>query len=230
MTTHMAPLDHPVGGRWFAPLAILAAVMFITSPLVIANAPYEATMGMVQKIFYFHVPSAMMMLLASIVCGVASAVFLFKGSRTADMIAVSAAELGALFGCAVLVSGPLWARKSWGVWWQWDARLTTSLLLFLIFCGYLLVRRYGGPGSDRFAAAVGLFGMLDAPIIYKSVDIWRTIHPKTTVLWTLGPGMREAFWFCLVAFLLLFVLLLTLRFELERRRADLDALWQAVED
>ena len=85
-----------------------------------------------------------------------------------------------LFGLIGLVTGPLWGRKAWGVWWQWDARLTMALLLELIFVGYLLVRKYGGPGSEKLAAAIGIFGMAVAPFVYKSVDIWRTVHPKTT--------------------------------------------------
>ena len=131
-------------------------VLFASAPLVVANAPYESTMGLVQKIFYYHVPSAMLMFVSAFVCGIASAVFLFRRSRGGRPgRAGCAAELTVLFGLIVLVTGPLWARKAWGVWWQWDARLTSSLLLWMIFLAYLLVRRYGGPGSEKLRGGDG---------------------------------------------------------------------------
>jgi heme exporter protein C len=128
------------------------------------------------------------------------------------------------------VTGPLWARKAWGVWWQWDARLTSSLLLWLMFTAYLLVRRYGGAGSEKLAAAVAIFGMCNVPFVYVSVNVWRTLHPRTTVVPSLGPGMREPFWFCFVAFLSLFLLLLALRVRLAEQQSQLDALYLAAED
>src|SRR5207237_3302788 len=124
-----------------------------------------------------------------------------------------------------LVTGPLWARKAWGLWWDWDARLTTAFLLELMFLAYLLVRRYGGPGSEKLAAALGVFGMANVPFVYVSVNIWRTLHPQTTVVPSLRPGMRGAFWFSVAAFMLLYAVLLTLRVELQRRREALDALY-----
>ena len=92
------------------------------------------------------------------------------------------------------MSGPLWGRKAWGVWWQWDARLTSSLLLFLMMIAYLLARRYGGPAGRKLSAALALFAAIDVPLVYKSVDIWRTVHPQTTVVPTLDARMRPAFW------------------------------------
>ena len=127
--------------------------MFAYAPFMIVSAPYESTMGLVQKIFYFHVPSWIVMFTSAFVCGIASAVFLFTGQPGADRVAVAGAELTVVFGLIVLVTGPLWARKAWGVWWQWDARLTSALVLWLIFVAYLLLRRYGGPGSEKLAAA-----------------------------------------------------------------------------
>jgi heme exporter protein C len=164
------------------------------------------------------------------VCGISSAVYLFRNRPAADRLAVAAAELTVLFGAIGLVTGPLWGRKAWGVWWQWDARLTMALLLELIFVAYLLVRAYGGPGSDKLAAAVGLFGVAVSPFVYVSVNIWRTIHPLNTVVPTLRPGMFGPFWFCAAAFLLLFTLLLMLRANLAEEQAMLDALYLAEED
>jgi len=211
--------------RFFVPLLILTTIMFAYAPVFIASALYESTMGLVQKIFYFHVPSWFVMFTAVFVCGIQSAIFLFRGRPSADRVAAAAGEIAVVFGLLGLVTGPLWGRKAWGVWWQWDARLTMALLVELIFIAYLLVRKYGGPGSEKLAAAVAIFGMANVPFVYTSVNIWRTIHPKTTVVPTLVPGMRGAFWFCVAAFMLLFVLLLTLRVRLEHQRAALDALY-----
>jgi heme exporter protein C len=216
--------------KLFPVLAVIVAGMFAYAPVMIANAPYESTMGLVQKIFYFHVPAAMTMFASAFVCGVASAVYLFRRLPQADRVALAAAELASLFGVIVLISGPLWARKAWGVWWDWDARLTSTLVLWLIFQAYLLLRRYGGPGSDRLAAAVALFGMANVPFVYWSVEFWRTLHPKTSVVPSLQPGMREPLWFCVTAFLGLYVLMLAARARLERRRTELEELYLALDE
>jgi heme exporter protein C len=170
-----------------------------------------------------------------LVCGVCSAVYLFRGSELADRYACAAAELVTIFGAFGLASGSIWGRKAWGVWWQWDARLTMALTLELIFLGYLIVRKYGGPGAEKLAAAMGIFGAATGPFIYKSVDWWRTIHPKTSVMRTLadtagGAIMWNVVMFCVAAFLLLFALLLAARMRLEQSRAELDRLYLAAED
>lgn len=214
----------------FGPLAALVGVMFVAAPFVVANAPYESTMGMVQKIFYFHVPSWFAMFTAIGICGVASLYHLFKNSPKADRLAEAAGELAVLFGLMGLVTGPLWGRKSWGVWWQWDAKLTIALLLEMTFISGILVRKYGGPGSDKLAAAVGIFGLAVTPFVYEAVNIWRTIHPLTSVVPTLSAAMAGPFWFCVSAFMLLLVVLLTLRVNLGARQAALDELYLAQED
>jgi heme exporter protein C len=216
--------------RLFVPLTLAATAIFAAAPFLILNAPYESTMGLIQKIFYFHVPSGMAMFLAALVSGTASAIYLFGRKPWADRLAVAGAELTIVLGVLVLVTGPLWAIKAWGVWWQWDARLTSTLVMWLIFNAYLLLRRYGGPGSDRLAAAVAMFGMANVPFVYWSVNVWRTLHPKTSVVPTLQPGMRGTFWFCVLGFVLMSALLILVRTELEKRRQDLDRLYLAVED
>jgi heme exporter protein C len=210
--------------------AVLAAVGLFVAPQLILLAPREPTMGLVQKIFYFHVPSAILCFLGAFVCAAGAALYLFKESAAADQLSVAAAELTVLFGLCTLVTGPLWARKAWGVWWQWDVRLTTTLLLWIIFIGYLFTRRYGGPGAKKLAAALALFGAADVPLIYFSVSIWRTIHPKATVVRSLQSGMRGPFWFSFFTFLSLFLLLLSARRSLERLRAHVDELHLEVED
>jgi len=216
--------------KLFVPLVVVGAAMFAYAPFMILAAPYESTMGLVQKIFYFHASCGMAMFLASFVSGVGSAAFLFTKKPWADRWAVAGAEATVIIGLLVLVTGPLWAHKAWGVWWTWDVRITATFVMWMTFNAYLLVRRYGGPGSERLAAAVALFGMANVPFVYWSVNVWRTLHPKTSVIPTLQPGMRGTFWFCVCAFLLLTTVMVMLRSELEKRRQELDALYLAAED
>ena len=217
-------------GFGFLVAATAAAAGFLLVPRLILGAPLEPVMGFVQKIFYFHVPCAIMLFLSTFTCAGGSIAYLFKGSEAGDRLAVSAAELSVLFGTCVLVSGPLWGRKAWGVWWQWDARLTSSLLLVLMMIAYLLARRYAGPAGRKLAAALALFAAIDVPLVYKSVDIWRTVHPRTTVVPTLDPQMRPAFWSAFALMTVIWALLLGLRLRLERARAEIAALRLDADD
>ena len=214
----------------FVPLLLIVGLMLAYAPVMIANGAYESSMGIVSKILYFHAPSGMVMLLSAIVCGVSSAIYLWRKDRRADRVAIAAAELTALFGFIVIATGPMWARKAWGIWWDWEARLTMSFVGWLISLSYLFVRKYAGPGSDKLAAALAVFGAVNVPFIYVSVNIWRTLHPKTTVVPSLPPGMRGPFWFCALTLFLLYLLLMTARIHLERQRATLDELYLAQED
>ncbi len=225
----MRSAGSPVGVGVLIALAV-AAVGFIVVPYWIVTAPIEPVMGVVQKIFYFHVPCAIMLFLSTFVCAGGSLAFLFKGSEKGDRLALASAELAVLFGACTLVSGPLWGRKAWGVWWQWDARLTSSLLLVLMMVAYLIARRYAGPAGRKLAAALALFAAIDVPLVYKSVDYWRTVHPKTTVVPSLDPRMRPAFWSAFLLMVVVWSVLLTLRFRLERSRAALAELRLDVDD
>ncbi len=207
-----------------------AGLIFLTAPVVIARAPFESTMGLVQKIFYFHMPPAMLMLLSAFFCGVMSAIYLVKRRAQYDWIAHAAAELTVVFGAIAMVTGPLWARKAWGVWWVWDPRLTMSLLMWMIFVSYLLLRRYGGYGSETLAAGLAVFGMATSPFVYISVNIWRTIHPLTTVVPTLPVDFAVPLWYAFAGFLLLYISLLTLRVRLEEQRAAVDLLYLESEE
>jgi heme exporter protein C len=221
--------------KLFLPWAIVTAALFAYTPLAINRAPYESTMLLVQKIFYYHFATWIAGAIAVVMCGIASAVYLFKGAPRADRIGVATAELAVIFGAFGLFSGTLWGRKAWGTWFAGDARVMMALIAELIFIGYLLVRKYGGPGSDKLAAAMGVFGAATAPFIYKSVDWWRTIHPKTSVMSSLNdtPGgaiMWDVVMLCTVAFMLLFVGLLAARMRLEEMKAEVDRLYLAAED
>jgi len=219
--------------KLFVPLAVVTAAMFAAAPIMIGMADLESTMLLVQKIFYFHFATWMAMTTAIIVCGLASAIYLFRGSKLADWYAVASAEVVVIFGVFGLFSGSLWGRKAWGVWWQWDARVTMATMIVMVFLGYLMVRKYGGPGSEKLAAAMGIFGAATSPFVYKSVDWWRTIHPQTTVMKTLGekwPGAWLLVLFCSFAFVFLTVLLLAARVRLEQMRSELDQMYLAAED
>jgi len=214
----------------FIPLLIVATLMFAYAPVIIAQAKFESTMFLLQKIMYFHVPSWFAMFTAIGISALGGIWFIFKNDKRGDWLAVAAAEVAVMFGLMGLTTGPLWAYKAWGVAWQWDAKLTIAFLLELTFIAYLLLRRYGGPGSDKLSAGVALFGLATVPFVYYAVNIWRTIHPANTVVPTLQPGMREAFWFSVFAFLLLMSLLIWQRARLERMRSALDDLYLAEDD
>ncbi len=216
--------------KWFQPATIVCGLMFAATPFVIASAPYESTMGLVQKVFYYHMPSAWMFLGASIICGIASVRFLVSGDARHDRTALAAAEMAVLFGLLTLVTGPLWARKAWGTWWVWDARITSSLVGWMIAWAYLILRQYGGPGSEKLAAGLALFGMANVPFIYVSVNYWRTIHPSTTVVPKLPFSMGFPLVFCLAAFTLLLVLLMKLRVRVAEQQSRLDSLYLSLDE
>lgn len=216
--------------RSFLIRLVLGGLMLAVGPWLVAWAPYESTMGLIQKIFYFHAPAGIVMLLSPFVCGIASIRYLSTRNRRFDHVAVAAAELTLVFGAIVLLTGPIWARVAWGVWWQWEPRLTSSLVLWLLFGAYMLLRRFGGPGSDRLAAGVAIFGMVNVPFVYWSVNVWRTLHPKTSVIPTLEPSMRLVFYWCVFGFLLFYSALLTARTRLEAQRALLDDVFLAQDE
>jgi heme exporter protein C len=206
---------------FYACTALCVALFAVTLWLVFYGTPLDEVLHFSQKIFYYHVPNAFMLFVAVIVCGVYSVLFLKKHDGRYDDVAEAAGELAVLFGAIVLVTGSIWGRAAWGVWWTWDARLTTSLLLWMVMLGYVLVRKYGGPGSERLAAGLAVFGMADVPLIYFSVKIWRTLHPKTSTVPTLDPRMRSAFWLSVVLFTLVFIILLMTRTAQARARRQL---------
>lgn len=218
------------GNRFVPALLIAAAVMFAAAPFVIDTAPYESTMGLVQRIFYFHVPNAVLMMVASTASGVASAAYIAKRRPVADYVALATAELAVVLGAIVLLTGPLWARKAWGVWWAWEPRLTSTLIMWLVFGSYLLLRRFGGAGSEVLGAAVGIFGAVLTPFVYWSVNMWRTMHPTTSVVPTLPGAMAGPLIWCFIAFILLYVAVILLRVRLESTRATLERAWLLLEE
>lgn len=209
-------------------LAALLVAGFALTPQLILAAPIPEGGGFIQKIFYYHVPVAWIAFLSVIVAGVGSVAFLARRARWGEEVANAAAELAVLFGLLVLLTGPLWARKAWGKWWVWDARLTTTLLLWLVFVAYQLVQRYAGPAGRTLAAGLAVFGTLDVPIIWVAVSLWRTQHPKTTYVPSLGPEAKLAFFVSLGLFTALWIALFWVRLLYERTRHRVDDLHVAA--
>jgi heme exporter protein C len=205
-----------------------AAVMLIELYAIFVKAPVESQMGIVQKVFYFHVPSAYAMYLAFAVSAVASAGYLSTRGDRWDAWAVAGAEVGSIFCLITLVVGPLWGRKAWGTYWTWDPRLTTTLLAGLVYFAYIVLRSFGGTGEveKRFAAGLAIFGLLDLPVIHYSVRRWRGTHP--TVITGKGgglhPDMYPALFIGFFLFTLLALLLIWQRARLERLRQRVQAL------
>jgi heme exporter protein C len=205
---------------------LAAAIVFPYSVVrVFLNTPIEKQMGTVQKIFYFHVPLAWIMMALALTCGIAAAIQLRRNSRSAEATSIAAAELVLITGLGVLITGPIWGHATWGKAWTWDARQITTGLLWLVFAAYVLVRRYGAAGSDRLAAALAIFGAVDVPIIYYAVKIWKTTHPSTDVVGTLPAQMWNSLWPALIALLLLTVPLLLVRIRQELTDSALDDAW-----
>jgi heme exporter protein C len=212
--------------------AVTAGLVPASLYLIFLVAPTEGKMGVVQRIFYFHVPSAFMAFLGVGVCAVASALYLWKRDRRLDIAAHAGAELGVLFCTIVLITGPIWAKPVWGTWWTGEARLWTTLILWLIYVGYLLLRQNAEDQDQaaRWGAIVGIVGALDVPIIYKSVEWWRGLHPKVLKVsggGGLDPVMERTLLVCTVTMLGLFSCLFLqrcrlglLRDEVERLQAD----------
>lgn len=214
-------------------LALLTAITLAFALwMALFYAPREMMMGDAQRIFYFHVPSAWIGFLAFFVVFVASLVFLKTRQRRWDALSLASAEIGVVFTTLVLLTGPLWAKVAWGAFWVWDARLTTTLILWLIYVGYLMLRSSAeGERRARFCAVLGIVGFLDVPLIYLSVSWWRTMHPGYVVSEPggLAPQMAQTLWVALLAFTLLYALLLVARLRLEQVRDRLARLRAASE-
>jgi heme exporter protein C len=215
---------HPA---WLGLLALTCGLMMLALYFIFVVAPVELQMGVVQKIFYFHVPSAYAMYVAYGICGVASAAYLVRRQAGWDALAVASAEVGLVFNLFVVISGPLWARKAWGVWWAWDPQLTATLLAAMIFTSYVVLRSFGGGETERrFAAGLAIVGLFDLPIIHYAVDRWRGQHPVVVRNrgGGLDPDMRTALLIGFALFTALVILLIWTRVKAEKQRQRLLAL------
>ena len=215
--------------RVLGPLTAVAVLAMLYAALL--YAPTEATQGHAQRIFYPHFGTALMMYLAYFVTFVGSIIYLWRRSEAWDRLARCSAEIGLLMTTLVLVSGSIWGKAIWGTWWSWDARLTSTLILWFIYAGYLMLRAYGSDTAQtaRSAAVIGIIGGIDIPIINRAVVWWRTLHPDPVVV-TENPqlpvAMQQAMVVALLAFLLLYAYLLVQRLRVERLRVAVAELQQ----
>jgi heme exporter protein C len=215
--------------------AILFVLIALTAYLAFHYAPVEKSMGIIQKIFYLHLPSALSSFVAFGVCFYANLMYVFKRQPKWDWLGVSAAEVGLAFISVVLVTGPIWAHPVWGIWWTWDARLTLTFVLWLLYISYLLLRSMLEEPDKRalFSALFGIFAFLDVPLVYFSIRWWRTQHPQPVILGGPGSGldprMRVSYLLVWAAFTGLLILLLNGRYKLEAMRASVEELRREAE-
>jgi len=214
--------NHTMGNGllWGLGFALMVAALY----MVFVYVPTEKSSGIVQRIFYFHVPVAWVSFLAFFVTFIASILYLWKRVTRWDAVASASAEIGVIFTTLVLVTGPIWAKPAWGIWWTWDARLTTSLVLWLIYIGYLLVRRLATDSARgaRYSAVIGIVGFIDVPLVFIAVNLWRTQHPTTIIFeGGLTTSMLLTLLVCLAAFTILYVLLVLQRAGLKELEADI---------
>jgi heme exporter protein C len=205
--------------------ALLLVGMILALYMAFLEAPRERTMGDLQRIFYFHAPSGMVGLAAFAVNFFACVMYLIRKNRRWDGLALASAEVGVMFLTILLVTGPIWAKPAWMVWWTWSPRLTSSLILWLLYVAYLLVRNYV-PDPDRKAMMSAVFGIVafvDAPIVWFSIRWWRDIHPSPMLeTGQLSPAMRPAFWTCVIVFTILLTYLIRRRYYLEMTHNEVE--------
>src|SRR5271170_7738776 len=212
--------------RAFPILAVLTGALLsyaLYQALVVA--PTEQTMGNVQRIFYYHVPSAWTAFILFSINFVASIVYLIRRNAKADMLALVTAEVGVVFCTVNLVTGPIWARPVWGIWWTWDLRLTLTLVLWLIYVSYIVLRRFSSSGQTPLLAAVlAVFGALDVPLVYFSIWFFRTQHPQPVIGGggSMDPRMLHVLLINWMAFLCFAFLVCRSRFRLELLHREIE--------
>jgi heme exporter protein C len=218
---------------------ILAAVAIL---LVIASAyaafyiaPEERTMGVIQRIFYFHVASAWAGFTAFFLCFLGNLLYVWKRQQKYDWLGVSGAEVGLAFTTVVLITGPIWAHPVWGIWWTWDARLTSTFVLWLLYVSYLLLRTLVEEPDRRalLSSLFGIFAFLDVPLVFGAIRWWRTQHPQPVIMGGQGSGldptMKVVFFFSAFAMHVFMAFLIVERYSLEKMQTEADFLAREVE-
>lgn len=213
---------------------VTTTVIVIALYMAFIYAPTERTMGMIQRIFYFHVASAWLSFFAFFVVFVASIVFLVKKTRYWDIMGYASAKIGVIFCTLVLITGPIWAKPVWGIWWTWDVRLTSTFVLWLIYIAYLMLRAYLPDPIKRgtLSAVLGIIGFLDVPFVYLSIRWWRTQHPQPVIAGGegsgLAPEMLAALLVSIAAFTLMYVFFMRQTMRLEKIQDEIDHLHRTV--
>jgi len=198
-------------------------------------APTDVKQGLIYRILFLHVSSAWAGLTAFFICFVGNLMYVWRRAPQWDWLGTSAAEVGLAFTTVVLVTGPIWAHPVWGIWWTWDARLTSTFVLWLLYVSYLLLRTLVEEPDRRalFSALFGIFAFLDVPLVFGSIRWWRTQHPQPVVMGGPGTGLDPTMWkvlfFSWMAMLALMTLLLLARYKLEAMRGDLDIVRREAE-
>ena len=214
-------------------LALTFIGMMTSIFMIFLYVPTDAIEGIPQRIFYFHVPIAWIGMLAFGVLAVASIGYLWKKDERWDWLARASAEVGTIFITLALITGSIWGRTTWGTWWTWDARLTTTLILWFIYIGYMMLRSYMGrtPASARSGAVRAIIGVIDIPIIYESVNWWRTLHPQAEVgtPGALPPEVVLTLTISLVTFTLLYSFLIVQIYQLQKMQAQAQQLHANIE-
>jgi heme exporter protein C len=215
-----------------------AVVLFLVGAAAYASffiAPEEKTMHVLQRIFYFHAAAAWAGMTAFFVCFVANLLYVWRRDEKWDSLGVSSAEVGLAFITVVLITGPIWAKPAWGIYWTWDARLTSTFVLWLLYISYLLLRSLIEEPDRRalLSALFGIFAFIDVPIVFGAIRWWRTQHPAPVIMGGPGsyldPTMKKVFFFSVLAMHALMVLLIAERYRLEKLRTDIELLRREAE-
>jgi len=220
--------------RWFFTI-IVAALIFLAGYAALFVAPDEKTMHAVQRIFYFHLPSWIAMFSALCVVFSANVAYLVTKNRKFDALGVAGVEVGVMCCTIGLITGPLWARPVWGIWWTWDARLTTTFILWILYISYLLLRGLLEDPEKKatLSAIFGIFAFLDVPLVYLSNRLWRTQHPQPVIAGGNGSGldplMGKVLLLCVAAVFCVMVLVYIDRYRLELLRNECDELKFEIE-
>ncbi|HKE09829.1 MAG TPA: cytochrome c biogenesis protein CcsA [Candidatus Acidoferrum sp.] len=218
------------------------ALGFVAMLLVVASAyasfyiaPEERTMGLIQRIFYFHVACAWAGFTAFFLCFIGNLMYVWKRQQKYDWLGVSGGEVGLAFTTVVLITGPIWAHPVWGIWWTWDARLTSTFVLWLLYVSYLLLRTLVEEPDRRalLSSLFGIFAFIDVPLVFGAIRWWRTQHPQPVIMGGQGSGldptMKMVFFFSAFAMHVLMVFLLAERYSLEKLQTETDFLAHEVE-
>jgi heme exporter protein C len=214
---------------------VIAALIFLAGYAALFVAPDEKTMHAVQRIFYFHLPSWIAMFSALCVVFYANIAYLITRKRTFDALGVAGVEVGVMCCTIGLITGPLWARPVWGIWWTWDARLTTTFILWILYISYLLLRGLLEDPEKKasLSAIFGIFAFLDVPLVYLSNRLWRTQHPQPVIAGGNGSGldplMGKVLLLCVIAVFCVMVLVFIDRYRLELLRNECDELRFEIE-
>ncbi|MDP9003624.1 MAG: cytochrome c biogenesis protein [Verrucomicrobiota bacterium] len=215
----------------------LAAVLLVVAAAYAAFyvAPEERTMGLIQRIFYLHVASAWAGFTAFLICFIANLLYIWKRAAKFDWLSVSSAEVGLAFTTIVLITGPIWAHPVWGIWWTWDARLTSTFILWLLYASFLVLRTLIEEPDRRalLSSLFGVFAFLDVPLVFGAIRWWRTQHPSPVILGGsnsgLDPTMLKVLMFSAFSMHVLMAFFIAERYALEKLRNEIQQLQQQAE-